>query len=67
MCIRDRLGIDYHLTSYVSRHTMAMTLQYNQIPREIISQMLGHADLETTNTYLDSFDNKVINEAAKVL
>jgi len=28
--------------------------------------MLGHADLETTNTYLDSFDN-VINEAAKVL
>lgn len=40
---------------------------YNKIPREIISQMLGHADLETTNTYLDSFDNKVINEAAKVL
>ena len=56
-----------YLTSYVSRHTMAMTLQYNKIPREIISQMLGHADLETTNTYLDSFDNKVINEAAKVL
>ena len=46
---------------------MAMTLQYNKIPREIISQMLGHVDLETTNTYLDSFDNKVINEAAKVL
>jgi len=65
--LAEELGIDYHLTSYVSRHTMAMTLQYNQIPREIISQMLGHADLETTNTYLDSFDNKVINEAAKVL
>ncbi len=29
--------------------------------------MLGHADLETTNIYLDSFDNEVINEAAKVL
>ena len=65
--LAEELGINYHLTSYVSRHTMAMTLQYNQIPREIISQMLGHADLETTNTYLDSFDNKVINEAAKVL
>lgn len=65
--LAEELGIDYHLTSYVSRHTMAMTLQYNKIPREIISQMLGHADLETTNTYLDSFDNKVINEAAKVL
>lgn len=65
--LAEELSIDYHLTSYVSRHTMAMTLQYNKIPREIISQMLGHADLETTNTYLDSFDNKVINEAAKVL
>ena len=45
----------------------AMTLQRNNIPREVISQMLGHADLETTNIYLDSFDNGVINEAAKVL
>lgn len=58
---------DFHLTSYVSRHTMAMTLQQNSIPREVISQMLGHADLETTNVYLDSFDNSTINEAAKVL
>ncbi|KAA6313255.1 Tyrosine recombinase XerD, partial [termite gut metagenome] len=41
------------LTSYVSRHTMAMTLQDNQVPREIISQILGHNDLSTTNTYLD--------------
>jgi len=54
-------------TSSVPRHTAAMTLQRNNIPREVISQMLGHADLETTNIYLDSFDNRVINEAAKVL
>jgi integrase len=55
------------LTSYVSRHTMAMTLQDNQIPREVISQILGHSDLATTNTYLDSFNTNVIDEAAKVL
>ncbi|KAA6323651.1 Tyrosine recombinase XerD [termite gut metagenome] len=55
------------LTSYVSRHTMAMTLQENQIPREIISQILGHNDLSTTNTYLDSFTSGVIDEAVKVL
>ena len=65
--LAEELGIDFHLTSYVSRHTAAMTLQRNHIPREVISQMLGHADLETTNVYLDSFDNGVINEAAKVL
>jgi site-specific recombinase XerD len=55
------------LTSYVSRHTMAMTLQDNQVPREIISQILGHNDLATTNTYLDSFSSGVIDEAVKVL
>ena len=65
--LAEELGIDFHLTSYVSRHTAAMTLQRNHIPREVISQMLGHADLETTNVYLDGFDNGVINEAAKVL
>lgn len=62
------LGItDMKLTSYVSRHTMAMTLQDNQIPREVISQILGHSDLMTTNTYLDSFATNIIDEAAKVL
>ena len=58
---------DIDLTSYVSRHTMAMSLQNNEIPREVISQILGHKDLKTTNTYLDSFNSNVIDEAAKVL
>ena len=64
----NKLGItDMKLTSYVSRHTMAMTLQDNQVPREVISQILGHSDLATTNTYLDSFASSVIDEAVKVL
>jgi len=58
---------DMRLTSYVSRHTMAMTLQDNQVPREVISQIVGHSDLATTNTYLDSFSSSVIDEAEKVL
>lgn len=55
------------LTSYVSRHTMAMTLQGNNIPREVISQIMGHSDLKTTNVYLDSFGSSIIDEAVKVL
>lgn len=58
---------DIKLTTYVSRHTMAMILQSNDVPREQISQMLGHSDMKTTNTYLDSFDTDVIDEAAKAL
>lgn len=62
------LGItDMKLTSYVSRHTMAMTLQDNHVPREVISQILGHSDMATTNIYLDSFTSSVIEEAVKVL
>lgn len=56
-----------NLTSYVSRHTMAMTLQNKEVPREVISQVLGHKDLATTNVYLDSFKTDVIDNTAKLL
>jgi integrase len=66
--LSKELGIDdINLTSYVSRHTMAMTLQNNGIKRELISQIMDHKDMKTTNTYLDSFANTEIDEAAKVL
>jgi site-specific recombinase XerD len=34
---------------------------------EVISQILGHSDLATTNIYLDSFSSNIIDEAVKVL
>ena len=46
---------------------MAMTLQSSGVPREMIGQVMGHKDLSTTNTYLDSFGSSVIDEAVKVL
>jgi integrase len=59
--------MDINLTSYVSRHTMAMQLQSNEIPEGVISQILGHKDLATTKVYLDSLDTSVIDKAAEVL
>lgn len=61
------LQIRMNLTTYVSRHTMAMTLQGKEIPREIISQALGHRNLSTTNVYLDSFSTTVLDGVAKIL
>jgi len=46
---------------------MAMTLQSNLVPREIISQAMGHKNLATTNIYLDSFNTSAINSAGNLL
>jgi hypothetical protein len=43
------------LTSYVARHTFAMAMQENNVATEHTSEMLGHSELSTTKTYLDSF------------
>lgn len=61
------LKIETNLTSYVSRHSVAMKLQNSNVNRETISQLLGHSDLKTTNTYLDSLDTTVIDKASEVL
>ena len=42
---------------------MAMTLQSSGVPREMIGQVMGHKDLSTTNTYLDSFGDAEIEKA----
>lgn len=54
-----------HVTSYVSRHSMAMSMQNSSADTKLISQMLGHNKLETTITYLDSFSNEEISRAAE--
>ena len=55
------------LTTYVARHTMAMVLQRKSVPREVISQALGHNNLTTTNVYLDGFDTNVMDKVAQLL
>ena len=61
------LGIEKNLTTYVSRHTMAMTLQGNDVSRETISAVLGHRDIKTTMTYLDSLSQNVLDRVAMLL
>lgn len=61
------LGFKSKLTTYVTRHTMAMQLKSNNITIEMISQVMGHQDIQTTKTYLDDFDTSAVDEAVKVL
>ena len=55
------------LTTYVARHTFATVLKRSGVSTEIISESLGHSDVTTTQIYLDSFENRQIDEAMKNL
>ena len=52
---------------HAARHTFATVLKRSGVNISIISESLGHSDLETTQIYLDSFENSQIDEAMKNL
>ena len=60
-------GLKVNLTTYVARHTFATVLKRSGVNIAIISESLGHSDFETTQIYLDSFENSQIDEAMKNL
>ena len=65
--IAEMAGLHVNLTTYVARHTFATVLKRSGVNIAIISESLGHSDLETTQIYLDSFENFQIDEAMKNL
>ena len=62
-CLSSFLGNGISLSSYVSRHTWATIAYHQQMPISIISQAMGHDSERTTQIYLKSFENKVIDDA----
>ena len=65
--IAEMAGLKVNLTTYVARHTFATVLKRSGVNIAIISESLGHSDLETTQIYLDSFENSQIDEAMRNL
>lgn len=61
--IGSELGLVFPLTTYVARHSYASVLKHAGVDVALISESLGHADLTTTQIYLDSFGNDRIDEA----
>jgi site-specific recombinase XerD len=53
--------IEERLTSYVSRHSFATHALFKNIPLPAISEMLGHSKLSTTQIYLKSLPNNVLD------
>lgn len=60
-------NLDADLTTYVARHSYATVLKNSGVNIALIGETLGHSDLKTTQIYLDSFENKQIDDAMKHL
>jgi len=63
--IAEKAKIDEKITTYVARHTYATVLKKGGISTSLISEMMGHDSEKTTQIYLDSFENTVLDEANK--
>lgn len=56
------LGISVKVTTYFARHSFATQLMRHGAPTEFISKQLGHSSLNTTRSYLHSFEDKQLQE-----
>lgn len=59
--IAQACGIESNVTSYVARHSFATIGKFKNVPISVISQALGHSNLQTTEIYLAEFDNDVLD------
>jgi integrase/recombinase XerD len=57
------VGINKHLTHHMARKTFASTvLLYNNVPMEIVSELLGHSSLRITQGYYGKVVQKKVSE-----
>lgn len=61
--ISELMGLDEPLTSYVARHTWASLARQCGIHDTVISEAMGHSNLETTTIYLASLDIGLVASA----
>lgn len=65
--IAAELKITNPVGTYVARHSFATVLKRSGASMEMISEMLGHASLNTTKSYLASFETEAKIKAASAL
>lgn len=61
--IADIVGIEKNLTHHIARKTFASTvLLFNDVPMEIVSELLGHSKMSTTQEYYAKVVNKKVSQ-----
>jgi len=57
------IGINKKLSHHVARKTFASTvLLYNDVPMEIVSELLGHSDIKTTQKHYGKIVKKTVSK-----
>lgn len=65
--IAEIIGVKMPLTLYVARHSWASAAKVKGIPLKVISEGMGHDSETTTQIYLASLDNSVIDRANAII
>lgn len=66
--IADIIGIDKRLTTHMARRTFATTvLLYNDVPMEIVSELLGHSSITVTEESYGKVVQRKVNEVMNKL
>ncbi|WP_417368058.1 phage integrase SAM-like domain-containing protein [Flavobacterium beibuense] len=65
--IAETVGVTKKVTSYVARHSFATNLREAGEGADIISQAMGHHDIQMTQTYLKAFEDEDIDKASAKL
>lgn len=66
--IAEVVGIDKNLTHNIARKTFATTiLLYNDVPMEIVSELLGHSKMSTTQEHYGKIVQKKVSEHINIL
>jgi integrase/recombinase XerD len=66
--IADIVGLKKNLTHHIARKTFASTvLLFNDVSMEIVSELLGHSKISTTQDYYAKIVNKKLSETMKDL
>jgi len=61
--LKEIADIDKHLTTHIARKTFASTvLLYNDVPMEIVSELLGHSKIEITQNYYGMVVQKRVSD-----
>lgn len=65
--VGEKLNLPITLTTYVARHSFATVLKHSGVKTEMISELMGHASVRTTQIYIDSFQAEDMLKMQKLL